>query len=305
MGRKYDFLAGTKVPTTGGTTTFTSSDVPSKGIVAYYFAWDDTGDGTTISDLTRIRVKSSGVSIIDCSGLYLRALMQRFGWARPAYSDRGLDEVVASAGLATAKKRFSIPLFNLTDPNAATRDAVQFPPDSNVTIELTWGTVGTNPVIQVGWAETDMAPRAFPKVLASQMNIPASQASGRYSFSEEGVIAALGLNLPGNARTRFVLSGEQILHMGGQLANSATDLDSLLWECQQLDSRWPDLANGTAVTNAVGATCADPLWLELGMKRPAAQGSSFVELQTTAAWAGAANELGVYAFVPLAQAQAA
>lgn len=303
MGRRYDYNSGSKVPTASGTTVFTSADLPSTGVVAYHLAWDDGNDGTVLSDIARLRLKANGGTLVDCTIAQLLALNQRFGLGRPSYGDRNLmgAPAPAVAGTSGTTQRFTIPLYNLlSQAGDGARDECQFPPGAQVTLEIQWGaSIGTTPTIVAGWTTTDAPARAYPKILSSQMNIGASQATGRYNFSEDGVICAYALSTPGMSRARVVISGDQVMHLGGQLANSASDVNGLFLEAQQLDGKLSEIANGTNIANLVSAVVADPLWFENGQKKAAASGSSFIELSTTAAWAGASSELSIYSMVPL------
>lgn len=305
MGAIYDFYSSTKVPTANGTLSFTSSEIPSDGVTDYFLAWSDTNEGTTLSDITRVRVKASGVTIFDVGIAPLLAYNQRFSRSRAAYADRNLNALSSSAGLGNATQRLTIPLRNLYALTMDEQDQCQFPPGAQVTIEIAFGgTLGTSPVMQVGWRQTDMPARMYPKMIGSQMSILASQANARYAFSEEGIICAYGLNTVGIAKKRLVLSGEQVVHMGGALraTPSTTNVEGLHLEMQQLESRLGDLANTTAVTNALGATIVDPTWWEVHKKLPAVAGRTFIELQTLSTWVGGANEFNYHAIVPLVAA---
>lgn len=304
MGRRYDYNSGSKVPTANGTVVFTSADLPSAGVVAYHFAFDDGNDGTTLSDISRVRVKANGQTLVDASMTQILALNQRFGLGRPSYGDRNLSALPTTAGLANTTQRFTIPFYNLLEQYAGdVRDTCQFPPGAQVTVELSFGaSIGTTPIIVAGWTQTDQPALAFPKILSSQMNIAASQPTGRYNFNEDGILCAFAVSTPGMGRARLVVSGDQVLHLSGQLANSPTDVNGLFLEAQQLDGKLGELSNSTAITNLASSVIVDPLWFEVGIKKPAASGSSYLELTTTAAWAGVTSELSTYAITRLAAA---
>jgi hypothetical protein len=176
-------------------------------------------------------------------------------------------------------------------------DAVQFPVGSNVTIEIVFNANAVAGSIFCSWTETDVHPRAYPKLYSSQMNIAATNTNGRYPFSEDGVIRGFGLETTGLARFRAVANGRQIYHAQGQPANSTTVTeDMLVLESEQVFGLpTPSVAAGTA---AQDNSVQDPTWIKVQAGETGSSGRTFVELGTTAAWSGATSELGIYAIVP-------
>lgn len=298
MGRKYDYYSATKTFSSNQTVTFSAGEIPSAGVVAYHLTFDDAAAaGTVNSDATRVRVKANGVLIVDMPGTMLFALNQRFGSGHPSYGDKALTNL-SSAGAADLHQRFTIPLFDVCDPDKERRDMTQFPPGAGVTVEVAWGTVTASSTCTIGWSETDMPARAYPKFISQAMNVAINQTNARFSFADEGLIKAIGLNAKGCRRARLVLSGEQVLHLGGHLTDDANDINSMLLEVNQLDNRYGD--TDTAATAQTGSTRIDPTWIEV-LPRPAGSGRTFVELATWSgtSWAGAANEFAYFAQVPL------
>ena len=88
---------------------------------------------------------------------------------------------------------------------------------------------------------------------------------------------AITINTTGLTSARVLLNGVQILMLSG----------ALLTQAQMVENSDVDV---------------DPLAIVFEDPLPAPSGNSGVYLTTAAAWAGVANEIGVYAIVPLAAA---
>lgn len=305
MARTLDYNSSSKTISANATTTvtFTSSDVPSDRVVQYVFSIVDSGAGTpiTLATITRIRVKANGVAIWDLSLAMLRAYIFRFskgGYTLPSAA------ITTNAATATSVLRFSLPFFILDAMTKDAADLCQFPPNSNVTIEITFTTAANQGgTITCGYVQTTMQPACYPKLLGSPMNIAASTASGRTPLTDDGIIEGIGINAIGLGRMKLVLGGAQVLQASAQVTSSANAYDansqSMLWEAQQLDCDWSSMSAATAGQDA---TPNDPIFVDVHSGLTAPPGASYIELTTLAAWAGVTNEATVYSVVPFGKA---
>lgn len=305
MARTLDYNSSSKTINANTTTTvtFTSSDVPSDRVVQYVFSIVDSGAGTpiTLSTITRIRVKANGVAIWDLSLGMLRAYLFRF--SRGGYSMPNAA-ITTNAATATSLLRFSLPFFILDAASKDAADVCQFPPNSQVTIEITFTTAANQGgTITCGYMQTTVPQLCYPKLLGSPMNIAASTASGRYNITDDGIVEGIGINAIGLGRLKLVLGGAQVIQASAQVTSSANAYDansqSMLWEAQQLDTDWSSLSAGTAGQDA---TPNDPIFVDVHSGLIAPPGASYVELTTLAAWAGVTNEATIYSVVPLGKA---
>lgn len=308
MARRRDYSAQSKTIAASTTNTFTSSEIPSTGVLAYHLGWTGT---SRIDHLTRIRVKANGVSIYDLSPAMLRAFIRRFSKSNyptplaaiPNSNVIGTASISTTSQAGTSRQRFTIPFCLLDAMSDGERDATQFPPDSQVTIELQWGASGAAGSLFCGWTQTDQPAQFYPKLYGSQMNIAASTANGRYNLQDDGLIRAVGVNTVGLERLKVVLAGEQIFHgQGIQVAGTATG--DLISESEQLDNGYSEISDALTTTPATGslnlvtADVVDPLFVKIDGPQ-AVPGASYVELQTGAAWVGAANEVTIHSRVPV------
>lgn len=308
MARRRDYSAQAKTIAASSTTTFTSSEIPSAGVCAYHLAW--TGN-TIWSHLSRLRVKANGVAIYDLSAAMLRAFIRRFSKSNYPLPDAMLANgnalgtaSASTAGPAGTKlRRATIPFLLLDGESEAERDSTQFPPNSQVTIELQWGSSAAAGNIFCGWTETNVPPMFYPKLYGSQMNIAASVSNGRYNVQDDGNVRAIGLNTVGLERAKLVLAGSQILHSQG-ISVSGTATGDMLSEMEQLENGYDGIQEGLVTTpsaasiNLVSAEVIDPCFFKID-GGPAVPGSSYVELQTGSGWAGTANELTIHSRVPV------
>lgn len=267
MGRYVDWSAAPKVTAASVPVQWTGNDIPANGVVAYHVEF--TGAGMTYGDVTRIRVKSQGVTIIDLDNAHFTAFIQRF--------------TKTNRVLAAADTFFTIPLW-LPEKEAESddegADICQMPRGGAPTVELQIGAGGAAGTALIGYTVSDIAPKWYPVIVGSALQIAASTANGKYPLFEPGGVKAFSINTTGLDRVKLVLAGIQKYHSDGVLAQAVQDDRNL-------------------------ATTLNPIWLDVGgrdlkglMSAPA--GSSYLELATAAGWAGATNEGGIYALRPQA-----
>lgn len=303
MGRIIDYNSSAKTIAASTTVTYTAADVPGAGVVEYHFGM--TGAGNTWNAIDRIRVKANGVPFYDIGSNLFRGYIQRFTGSRVRYpANTAIPPPPQAAGTAVDWRTFSIPFAFLDREKSEEADVCQFPVGALPTIEIVFNANAVAGSIFCSWAITDVSPLCWPKLYSNQMNIAASQANGRYPFSEDGGIRGYGIETTGLGRFRAVQNGAQLYHNQGQPASSATITEDMLFlESQRLNGgpSYSLLAGTAASDNSL----VDPAWLKMTKVDNATPGQSFIELTTLAAWSGVTSELGIYAVVPYAKAAAA
>lgn len=305
---RRDYSAQGKTIAASTTVTFTSSDIPSQGVYRYHLGW--TGN-TRTDHLTRVRVKANGVSIYDLGPSMLRAFIRRFSPSNypvplaniPNSNTIGTASASTTSQAGVSARRLTIPFDLLDADTEEERLMTQFPPGSQVTIELQFGSGASAGTAYCAWAETRVPAAYYPKLYASQMNIAASIANGRYNVQDDGQVRAIGVNTVGLERLKAVLGGQQVFHAQG-ISVGGTATGDLIAECEQLENGFSEISDALTTTpsaaslNLVSADIIDPMFVRLDADQ-AVPGSSFIEVQTGSGWAGAANELCVHSRVPL------
>lgn len=255
--RIIDQNASTKVTAASTTVTFTASDVPANGVVAYHGFF--TGAGMTLGDVTRFRVKSGGQTIFDMDNAHYVAFMQRLrrGKRVPQATDT----------------TFTIPFWLPDVENEDMADLSQMPFGQPPTIEIVIGAGGAAGTLQFGYTVSNIRPQLYPVALGSQMNIAASVNQARFPFTEPGIVLGFQVNSVGLTRLQASLGGVKRVEIEGT---------SMLFEATANDQT-ADLA-----TDVV-----DPVHVKLVGGQSAPQGSALV-LDTAVGWAGVANEAVIH-----------
>jgi hypothetical protein len=263
--RFSDFNASAKVTAANATVTFSGTDIPANGVIAYHFQL--TGAGMTFGDITRFRIKSQGTTVFDVDNAHLTAWIQR-------YSD--VNRLMVAADTVWSM------WLNLPDlENEDVADQSQMPRGGAPTIELQIGAGGAAGTVLCGYTVTDQAPKLYPVFYGSALQFPAGpSANSRYGFSEPGGVKGFGLNTTGLTRAKFVQGGVQRMQGDGVFIGSFQD-----WE--------QGVASLNPIFNDIGGRT-------LGGLMPAPANSSYIELDLAAGWAGVGNELSLYAFRPQA-----
>jgi len=280
MVRRTDYNGQTKTVAAGvaQTLVWTNSEIASERVICYHVVLVGTaGGGNTLADLDRIRVSANGSNIINITPTQLRAYWQSY--------TRGQIQ------LPTTAQSFSIPLCLLDAPQPDMQDVCQFPMRSQVQIDLVFNTGAVAGSAYVGWTETSVAPALFPRILASNMNIPASTSLARYNFQENGVIRGIGLPQTGIDRAKIALGNEEFVFLPGDefLGVVTADQGNMLIEASTLYGNGP-WAGGTPLVSENFSR------ITAGISAPV--DGSFVELQTTGNWGGTTEEITIYAVAP-------
>jgi hypothetical protein len=249
--------------TTGANVTFTQSNIPGPGVAMYHIEIvQGGGSALTTGNITRIRVKASGRPIVDITYTQLRSFLERISRANFAPG--------------AAILRFTIPLCLFDADNDEQKFACQFPPGETPQLEIQLGAFAAvaGDGIRVTWTGTNQPANYSPMLIGVPLNFPASVPNQRYPITHPGLIRTVLLNTTGLDRARLTLAGQDHFN----LSNAG------LLEVDQLE-------NPETITN--------PLAWTLFPAVPAPVGNSYLEADTAAAWAGVANEMVLWSFVPL------
>lgn len=266
MGRFSRFNGNLKAFTAGvaQTIVFPAAEIESTGVVNFQVAW--TGANPAASIINRVRVRSSGTTLIDLPYTAFQAWQQRFFKSNTA--DVSADQIL------------NIPFFLPDAPTIEDADRCQFPLGAQAQVELDILAAVAAGSATIGWTQTDVAPQYFPRCYSQPMNIPASARNGKYSFSESGIIRGLIFPMVGVERAIATISGRNAFDLPGRSYSGLTFPRSILED------------KDAAYTTEVVTT---PRCLSVDLGIPAAFGSSFMTLDTAAGWAGVLNELAIYA----------
>lgn len=260
MGRTigWNGSAKTIAATTVQTLTWTSSDLPSTGLVALHLCF--LAAGNILSDITRLRWKAGGVTIGDCTVDQLRSFIEATSPGNYAP--------------ATSAQAITIPFYDLLQPTRDMQDMQQFPAGQPCTVEVTLGSGSAAGSALIGWTQNnDIRPVYYPRLLSSATGLPVSVSNGRVPFTELGEFRGFSLSTVGLNRVRCVAGGTELVNVSGVQTNGG------------------DLFNEANRLAGV-QTITDPIWCLLDSGRSAPPGDSFFELDTTSATA--AGEICVY-----------
>lgn len=259
MARFLDFNQSSKVTAASTTVTFTATDIPGDGVIAYIL--DFTGAGMAIGDLSRIRLKAGGNQIFDVDFAHFSSWFERY-----AFSNR--------APLA-ADTSMMIPLMLPGLRSEEDADRSQFPRGAAPSLELVIGAGGAAGTVTCHWVRTTVPAVFYPALLGNVLNWSASTNNNRYPLTEGGAIKAITLNTTGLTRGRLEIAGVKRFEASGLG----------LIESQRFDSP-------ATISNPI---CYDVAGPGLGGGQVATPGNSALYGDLAAGWAGVANEAAVYA----------
>lgn len=268
MARSIGFSAQTKTVAAAAAQTivFSGNDLPAPriGQSIVCFTLEFTG-GLAYSDFNRIRIKSSGSTIVDIDPISYRAWFE-------TYSRDNFD---FGAGAV------SFPIWlNLQDEHdsADQADVVAFPVNSQPQIEIDIAAgVFAASQMQAGWVLSNIVPVYYPALYTVPMNAGISVNNFSVSLTERGLIKSFGFNnraAPNGPTRQKVVLGSNTRMEGSQGLLQANQME---------------YSPGTVVT----ATGAD-LWLPFEGMSTASAGNSYLELDTGTA-TGVGDEYGIWA----------
>ena len=192
------------------TLQFNGPDIPGDNVVAYHVSFIDGAGTTTYGDISRIRVKAAGKTIIDVDREHFRALLYRMSRA---------NYLIADADLS-----FTIPLYHM-DAKGDDRYIMGFPSGRKPTVEIVLdGTNGVGTAV-IGWTFVDLPPVQFPMFSGSAMNIGASSVNKRHNITEPGAIRALTINTVGLTKAEISLAGSKRIELSGTFFSTVQQLE--------------------------------------------------------------------------------
>jgi len=249
--------------------TYTSSDIPGPGVLAYVFRIKgvalSTGGKFGSGGIERVRLKAGGSTIIDANFEAIRAWVRRFSYAQ-------LDEF----GAAAENEAAILPLYFMDGQNDKERFACGFPLGRQVTLELIGSATAPtlSPTLSVGWMlSLRQQPVYFPLYLEQGVNWNASQNNNRYELRQEGVLRAI--TVPEKGLTRFKVHQNGLDVLQGSMQGSIFEAN-LLQQIQALESYQ---APAGAAAQSQRHVC-----LRLDTGEPLQIGRSYLEGDTSATW---------------------
>jgi hypothetical protein len=282
MARTHSFSPAVKTLTLAATNTvvWNPSEIDSAGVIAFHILVDS--NNTTVVDasyIDRIRIKANGQTVVDITGLQLRAYQERF-------SPKGGSDLNTASYL-------TIPLNSLDAKSDDDGDRCQFMPGASATVEVTTTALpaaggGNSASMRLGWSKTTVAPEFYMTLLSNQCNIGVSQTNARVPLGGPGFVQGLGLNTAGLGRARIILSGLEVANISGTQYNSAGTSGDLL---RAISSLYDGVDDASEITTYQYTKLAQGL-----ESNPA---TSWIELTTGASWGGASNEVSLYTLVPV------
>lgn len=249
------------------TIIFPPNEIESAGICQVQILWTGANATLTANKVNRVRVRASGQTIVDLTPAFLFAYLQRFTKAN--FPDLTGDQCL------------TIPFYLPDAPSEEQADACQFPVGAQMQVEVEFGTAAVAGVALCQFIQTDITPLWTPRIYAAPLNFTAGAVRNqKYSFAETGVVRGIILDQAGIDRAQLTISGRNAFEAPGR------QFAGLTWPTGGLE-RFEMPYNGTTATT--------PAMLTSSLGIPAAYGSSYLTLDTGAAFAGPAAEMGIYA----------
>jgi len=285
MARTHSFSPAVKSLTLGATNTvvWNPAEIDSAGVIAFHLLIDSnntTGTAVTASVIDRIRIKANGQTVIDITGLQLRAYQERF-------SPKGGSDVDSASYL-------TIPVNSLDAKSDDDGDRCQFMPGASATCEVTTsalpaaGSGSPSAALRLGWSKTTVAPEFYMTLLSNQCNITTNQTNARVPLGGPGFVQGIGLNTVGLNRVRMILSGLEVANVSGAQYNTAGTSGDMLRAISSLYDGVDDVSEITTYQ-----------YTKLAQGLEANPATSWLELTTGAGWGGASNEISLYTLVPV------
>ena len=193
----YNQNGSTKTVSASTTVTFAANEIAGPGVMRYLLFLTTS----TVADISRVRVKRDGVSLLDLPIDHLRSYISRL-----SRSNRTI---------ATTDTSLEIPL-SLIDGIGSEQEACQFG-DGAPTVELVIPAGATTGTVLIGWEMSELTPAFTPRNVSVQSNIGASSTNGRIPVNVQPDSVLRSITIPtGNLdRARLVLGGKQMFDLEG------------------------------------------------------------------------------------------
>lgn len=268
MARTYGFSSATKATAAAAQTiVFPPSEIDAAGVVAFHVAMSVAGNA--VSDITRVRVKANGTTIIDVSAAYLWAYQLRF---------HGRQDAAAAHG-------FTIPLYIGDARSDDEADACQFMPGASATVEVDTGAGAVVGAMMLGWTKTTVPAQYYPTLISQPMNVAASSVNARVGLGAPGFVQGIGLMNTTLAQARIVLSGIEVFNLTGAVYGGVVFNEGTVGAAQNL--------YGVSATNT-------DIFLKLNQGLPANPANSWMEISSGAGGA-VTDDYALYSLVPCGQ----
>lgn len=265
---RYSGVSKTIAAGVAQTITFPANEIEGSGVVAFNINLQ--GAGNDLVDIDEVRVFASGDLILQLSPAQLRT------WIEGTHKTGTVQ--------ATTETTLHVPLYMPDSVDRDSRDACQFPAGAQPQVEVDFLATAAAGSCNISWTVTDVQPSLASRLYKTITNVPASSTAARVPLQDGGIIKGIIVPTVGISQARLVLSGREVFRLPGPQFNALTFGNALL---QTRMGEQP-------------YTITDPFFIPVSAGIPAAVGSSYLELDTGAAWVGATNELCVWSVVPLA-----
>ena len=178
---RWSNFNGANKPVTGGviqTVSFTGNDLPSSGVIAYHIV--TTAAANSLTNITRLRLKSDGTTIYDVATAPFRRWFERFTQANTV------------PGLTLQSFTIPVNFCDIIDDDLA--DVCQFPPGTVPTLEIVFSAASAAGNVFCGWTQSNQDCHFTPMLLGNATNIGINQNASQFPIT-----------VPGDAQIRAVI----------------------------------------------------------------------------------------------------
>jgi hypothetical protein len=257
----YDYNSAGKViaNATAAVYSYGASEIAGDGVASYIVTLTGTNDDYGSIGAGHISVKAGGQPIVAVLPAHLTAFIQRMSTSKWA--------------MAAADTGFQIPLYTL-DAKGEERYACGFPNGMSPTLEIPVDGTGSAGTMTAGWRLYEGQFPFYPLLLGSALNWTASTTNNRFPITQGGLLRGFSINTTGLDRLRLVIGGKQLFNLSG-----------------------PQLVQSQAMEGGDGGS-TNEMFFKIDELLPITAGNSFAEGDVAAGWAGVANQITLYSYVP-------
>jgi hypothetical protein len=281
-GRTGNFAGNPKTINAGAQTViWSSSEIDSTGVIQFELSLAGNGAANwqQLNFIDRVRVRAAGRPIIDVPLAVLQAYTA-------AYSEANYSDVNSGS----ANGALIIPLNLLDGPTMESRDQCQFPAGVEAQVEVVFTSSALAGQAILGWKTSVQVPRFFPRLISSAANWAAAAARAqKFAFSGDGIIRAIATLTAGIDRLECYVSGQRAFNKPGAVYGNPASAGAT----------FSDMSVETDVLEE-GAQVGTYRFRKTDLLIAAAGGSSYVQADTLASYAGPAGEVCIYELVPAA-----
>jgi hypothetical protein len=282
MSRSYIKVPNSKAVPANSTTTvqWTSSDFDPAGAVRFQLILQQTAGTLDLNDVSRVKVKQNGQTIVDATVAQIQAMQERLGKAHN--SDLITDRVL------------NIPLNLLDGVTDDDADKVQIMPGAACTVEVVFATDATGAGIAfLQVVKTDQPALFYPTYIGTPLGVAGAVNGRRIPISAPGIVQGWALGTADVREVKLILSGVQVGDWFGGSYNDLSNIGDGLQAAQALEDCPDDASNVTGT-----------VYLKESHGYPASTMNSYLELSCDSDYT-ADREIAIFSLVPIAQPQAA